>query len=185
MATPLFTGRGDTGQTDLLVKSRVFKYEERVEALGTIDEASAAIGLARASVKLPSVPDLLLAAQRDLYHIMAEVSASPDISFAMELLKEERVEWLESSILELEERLGEIPLAFIIPGGTPASAALALARTIVRRAERRMVELYHNGKIKNELLIRYLNRLSSLLFTLELTENKFAEGGEKTVLANQ
>lgn len=170
--TTLFTGKGDAGYTDLLVKGRVSKDEERVELLGTLDEASAAIGLAR-SVATEPHRGLLLASQRDLYTIMTEVSAAPDNTHALPTLGADRVAWLEAVVAELEAGLA-VAREFIVPGDTLAGGALALARTVTRRAERRLVELHHKGMLANTAPLAYLNRLSSLLFTLELAENKAA-----------
>ncbi len=156
----------------MLGEGRVSKHDARIEALGTLDEASAALGLARAGVQDGRSGLLLLEAQRDLYRLMAEVAAPPENaeSFKFNL---QRVDWLEKQIDHLSQSI-EVPKEFIVPGDTPSGAALSLARAIVRRAERRVVELFDSGGITNPGLQQYLNRLSSLLFVLELIENHAA-----------
>jgi cob(I)alamin adenosyltransferase len=178
--SPFYTRTGDEGTTGLLGEGRVPKFDERIEALGAVDEATAAIGLARASAQYPQTAQLLLEAQRDLYKLMAEVGATPENASKFRAIDESRVKWLEEQTDALEKSV-ELPREFILPGDVPASAALALARTIVRRAERRVVAIFHAGKLENQHLLAYLNRLSSLIFMLELAEN--ARAGQKTNLA--
>jgi cob(I)alamin adenosyltransferase len=167
-----FTRRGDSGTTGLLGKGRVSKHNARIEAIGSLDEASAAIGLARASVRDDRTGPLLLETQRDLYRVMAEVAATPE-SVGQFHFDADRVGWLEQQIEGLS-KIVQVPGEFIVPGDTPGEAALSLARTVVRRAERRLVELFEKKKTANPALQAYLNRLSSLLFALELLENKAA-----------
>lgn len=174
-----YTGKGDDGTTGLLGKGRVPKNDARIEALGTLDESSAALGLARAACQDGRTAALLLQAQRDLYHLMAEVAASPD-NAAQFHFESERVAWLETQIDELGKAV-EMPGEFIVPGDTPAGAALSVARAVVRRAERRMVELFEANEPENPALRQYINRLSSLLFVLELIENQ--AGGQATTRA--
>jgi cob(I)alamin adenosyltransferase len=169
-----YTGKGDDGFTGLLGGERVPKYAPRPEAYGTVDEAQAAMGIARAAAQAPRTQAILLDAQRDLYHIMAELAAAtPQVAAQVDRLPQGRVEWLERNIDDLE---GELPplRAFVVPGGDPASAALHLARTIVRRAERQVARLMHQGDMPNTELVRYLNRLSSLLFVLARQEDWLA-----------
>ena len=177
-----YTSRGDDGTTGLLGEGRVPKYHDRMEALGALDEASAALGLARAQCSVSNTPSILLEAQRDLYKIMAEVAATPENAQRFRTLDSERVKWLEAHTDELS-KVVEIPKEFILPGDTLGGAALALARAIIRRAERRVVVLFDEGQIPNPDLQRYLNRLSSLCFVLELLENQNA--GRKTSLAKE
>ena len=178
--SPFYTRTGDEGTTGLLGEGRVPKFDDRIEALGAVDEATAAMGLARASAQAPQTAPLLLQAQRDLYKLMAEVGATPENAAKFRSIDQARVDWLEEQTDSLEQ-ITEMPREFILPGDVPASAALALARTIVRRAERRVVSLFHAGKLENQFLLVYLNRLSSLLFMLELVENVHA--GQKSNLA--
>ena len=174
-----YTGKGDDGTTGLLGKGRVSKSDARIEAIGTLDESSAALGVARAAVRDERCGPLLLRAQRDLYRLMAEVASSPENAGQFHF-EAERVDWLEQEIEALGKTV-EMPGEFIIPGDTPGGAALSLARAVVRRAERRLVELFHADTTANPALQQYLNRLSSLLFVLELLENRAA--GQSTTRA--
>lgn len=178
---PFFTRKGDDGTTGLLDKGRVAKHDARIEAIGTLDESSAALGLARALAHEQRSGALLLEVQRDLYQLMAEVAASPG-NAAEFRFEPKRVEWLEQQI-EALSKVVQVPGEFIVPGDTPGGAALSLARTVVRRAERRLVELFDRKSITNPALQQYLNRLSSLLFVLELFENQAA--GKDTTKARR
>lgn len=176
-----YTGKGDDGTTGLLGKGRVPKNDARIEALGTLDEASAALGAARAAARDGRCAPLLLQAQRDLYALMAEVAAWPDNApqFHFDL---KRVEWLEQAIDELGSST-PAPREFIVPGDTPSGAALSVARAVVRRAERRLVDVLGVSPQANPALQQYINRLSSLLFLLELVENHAA--GKDTTTAKK
>lgn len=165
-----YTRKGDDGTTGLLGEGRVPKHDSRIEALGTLDESSAALGMARAAAQDPRCGPLLLAIQRDLYGLMAEVAATSGNAGQFHF-DAKRVEWLEEQTDGLSRDV-EMPAEFIVPGDTEAGAALSLARAVVRRAERRVVELSDAGEIQNPVLQQYLNRLSSLLFVLELIENR-------------
>jgi cob(I)alamin adenosyltransferase len=180
--SPFYTRTGDEGTTGLLGEGRVPKFDHRIEALGAVDEATAAMGLARASAQADATAALLLEAQRDLYQLMAEVGATPENAAKFRRIDDARVRWLEEQTDRLEQST-QLPREFIVPGDVPASAALALARTIVRRAERRVVALFHAGGLENQSLLAYLNRLSSLIFMLELAEN--AHAGKKSNLAKE
>ena len=175
-----YTSKGDDGTTNLLGEGRVAKYHARIEAVGTLDESTAALGLARAQCLDPLSAPILLETQRDLYKLMAEVAATPENAEKFHFIDESRVAWLEQRTDELS-RIVEMPKEFILPGDSLAGAALSLARAIIRRAERRVVELFDLNELSNPDLQRYLNRLSSLCFVLELLENKAA--GHKTTLA--
>jgi len=177
-----YTRRGDDGTTGLLGEERVPKHNPRIEAIGNIDEASAAIGAARAICKSEGVNLLLQAVQHDLYTMMAEIAATKENASRFRRIDVARVTWLEEETDLISARI-QFPKGFILPGDTPASGLLALARTIVRRAERRIVQLHDNGEIENVHLLHYLNRLSSLCFALELQENQ-AAGIDTPHLAN-
>ena len=175
-----YTQRGDDGYTGLLGPERVPKYDLRPEAYGTVDEAQAAMGLARASGCTPRTEEILLAIQRDLYPLMAELAADGDADspFAGSITGA-KVDQLESWIAELETEV-EMPRDFVVPGDSRAGAALHLARTVVRRAERLAVRLAHEGLLDNNQVLRYLNRLSSLLFVLASSEDLAATGSVPT-----
>lgn len=177
-----YTTKGDDGATGLLGEGRVRKYHARMEALGALDEASAALGLARAQCHASQTPPILLQAQRDLYKLMAEVAATPENAARFLFIDKARVAWLETETDALSQVV-PMPTEFILPGDTLGGAALSLARAIVRRAERRVVALFDDGEVVNPDLQRYLNRLSSLCFVLELLENQLA--GKSTSLAKE
>lgn len=167
----MYTGKGDDGFTSLLGRERVPKYDLHPEAYGTVDEAQAAMGVARAAAQHPRTRAILLDAQRDLYHVMAELAAAtPQVAARVDGLPQGRVEWLERNIDDLNEELPPLRV-FVVPGDSPASAALHLARTVVRRAERQVARLVHQGGVPSAELVRYLNRLSSLLFVLARWED--------------
>jgi len=169
-----YTGRGDDGFTDLLGSDRVPKYDPRPEAYGTVDEAQAAMAVARAAAQHPRTQAILLEAQRDLYHVMAELAAAtPEAAARVDGLPEGRVAWLERTVADLDEALPALQV-FLVPGDSLASAALHLARTVVRRAERQVTRLVHQGAVANAELVRYLNRLSTLLFVLARWEDRQA-----------
>ena len=175
--TKFYTGTGDDGLTGILSKERVPKYHPIPDTVGTIDEATAALGLARATCQAVRTADILLKVQRDLYLLMSEISASPDHAGKFRQIDAKKVSWLEGTTDQLSG-LVEFPKEFIIPGDTQAGASLSLARTIVRRAERLVARLQHEELIENDEILRYMNRLSSLCFILELFENQ--EAGKKT-----
>ncbi len=168
-----FTRRGDDGTTNVLGEGRLPKYDVQVEACGAVDEASAALGLARALAITSEAGQALLQTQRDLYHLMAELAATTETAERFRSIGPEQAASLEKIIQELGAHL-EVPEGFILPGDSLAGAALALARTIVRRAERQVARLAEARRLANPSLLAYLNRLSSLCFVLELWENRAA-----------
>jgi len=135
-----YTRTGDDGTTNLLGEGRVPKTHPRIEALGALDEASATLGLARSQAIDPRTAPILLEAQRDLYKLMSEVAATPENADKFLLIDAKRVEWLETQTDSLSATVS-MPHEFILPGDTASGAALSLARAVVRRAERRVVEL--------------------------------------------
>jgi len=175
-----YTSTGDDGYTSLLGEGRVAKYSAQPEAVGTLDEANAALGMARAVCQSPFCPPLLLEIQRDLYHMMAEVAATPENAARFRKVDAARVTWLETQTETISAQV-KLPNEFILPGDSQAGAFLALARTVVRRAERRVAQLLHESIIQNPDLLRYLNRLSALCFVLELLENQTAGAMEQTL----
>jgi cob(I)alamin adenosyltransferase len=172
---------GDEGYTGFLGEGRLPKHDLRIEAIGVLDEANAALGIARAASLIKESKEVILIAQRDLYGIMSEVAASKENAVNFRKVDASRVQWID----KLVEDLGPvIPIRtqFIVPGDSLSGAMMDLARTIVRRAERRITELFHQGLLENQELIRYLNRLSSLCFLLELLENS-TSGNQKPTFA--
>jgi cob(I)alamin adenosyltransferase len=169
MGTTLYTRKGDDGSTGLLGEGRVMKTDARMEALGAIDEASATLGLARSLGQQTEVETLILQIQRELYQLMAEVAATPENAAKFRTIGAEQVAWLEAQA-DIKSVDLNLPNEFILPGDTPAGAAFSIARAVVRRAERRVVELWEKNLVENPHLIAYLNRLSSLCFVLEVGE---------------
>ncbi|MBA2519573.1 MAG: cob(I)yrinic acid a,c-diamide adenosyltransferase [Chloroflexia bacterium] len=165
----LYTTKGDQGQTDLL-GDRVAKDDPRIEALGSLDEATSSLGFARAVAGAERTAPLLVEVQRDLYKIMAELAFVPELRPATYVLGPDRVAWLEAETDQITSEI-TLPREFILPGDTVPGAALDVARTIVRRAERDVVGLTGGGHLDNPQLVRYLNRLSSLLFVLARFED--------------
>ncbi len=160
------TGTGDTGYTGLLGEQRVPKYDPRPETFGTVDEATSALGLARALTSNPRAKEIIYTIQQELYLLMGELATPPEHYEKMGLrITPEQVKGLEQIEEALKQEV-EIPNKFIIPGDTQDGAALDLARTIIRRAERMAVRLLHEGVIANGEVVRYLNRLSDLVFIL-------------------
>jgi cob(I)alamin adenosyltransferase len=177
----IYTRTGDEGQTGLFGGGRVSKTHPRVEAYGDVDELNAAIGLARAIESMPRVDEVLVPLQRDLFAIGA-LLATPELDKMKRQLEKASID--ERRITELEHAIDDgdrelEPLkAFIVPGGTPKAAALHVARTVCRRAERRVIALA-NEEIP-QVVVVYLNRLSDLLFTLARVANRRAGAGEVT-----
>jgi cob(I)alamin adenosyltransferase len=168
------TGTGDSGYTSLLGEHRVPKYDARPDTFGTVDEATSALGLARAATRDERAREIILHMQQDLYVLMAELATPPENLGAVGMqITGEQIRWLETAEKELQAAV-EIPNKFIIPGDTLDGAALDLARTIIRRAERLAVRLYHEGITQNGDLLRYLNRLSDVVFILA----RYLEAGQ-------
>jgi cob(I)alamin adenosyltransferase len=166
-----YTGKGDDGLTGWIGKGRLKKYELRFNALGSLDETTASLGLARGLSTDQKVKEILLHIQRDLSGMMGEVAADPEMAERFRTIHAEQVAWLEQQADEITE-LVEAPRSFLMSGDTPGGGALDMARAVSRRAERYVVELSDQGGLKNSFITAYLNRLSSLLFVLELFELK-------------
>jgi len=167
------TRTGDDGYTGWLGAGRVPKWEPRMEAIGALDEATSAIGLARAQVTHPEIGAALHALQRDLYLLMGELATPAENQEQVGLrMTAEDVARLDTTLETFRARV-RIANQFIIPGATVGGAALDLARAVVRRGERAVARLLHEGLIANAELLRFLNRASDLLFVLGRVE----EGG--------
>ena len=175
------TTRGDDGTTGLLYGGeRIAKDDPRTEAYGTVDEAIAALGMARANLgvkrRIGTLPagmgglaPLILRYQRELFVVGAELATNPDAWDRLEdgrtRVSEAMVRDVERDLVQLEAGI-DMPKEFVVPGETPTSAALELARTILRRAERRAVGLQRTGLVPGPHLIPYLNRLADLVWVL-------------------
>jgi len=168
-----FTGKGDDGLTTWIGRGRLKKYDLRFEAVGSVDEASASLGVARSLSSTPMIKDLLLQIQRDLSSMMTEVACDPDQAGRFRTITAEKVTWLEEQT-DAVTQMVEPPKSFLMSGDTAGGGALDLARAVIRRAERRVIELADSGGIQNPDIVAYLNRLSSLMFVLELLELKTA-----------
>ncbi len=170
----IYTKTGDAGQTGLFGGVRVDKDDERVEAYGTVDEANAALGIARAASSSPELAAWLEELQSDLFSLGAELACAPGKAetLSMPRIDSARVERLEQLIDEIDARLKPLN-TFVLPGGTAVAAALHLARTVARRAERRTYALSKSVTVSRDILV-YLNRLSDLLFVLARHENAVA-----------
>lgn len=167
-----YTGKGDRGDTGrLLGTDRVAKNSALIETIGTMDEATAAIGMARALSGSASLKEALTTVQRHLYRLMSHLSAVPEAREHYVGLTDLDVTWLQELIASLE---AEIPplTDFVLPGETPASAAAHVARTVVRRAERRLVAVTQEESNIGNANLAYVNRLSSLMFVAALYEDE-------------
>ena len=158
-------GSGDDGTTGLLGGGRAAKDDLRIEAYGTIDEASSAIGLAKALAGHSGVKEVCEELQRGLYRLGAELATNPEKTGSFGATTAADVDRLGLLMKDLEAE-APMPAGFVLPGTTPASAALDLARTVVRRAERRVVAMAGAGLLPNPEAARWLNRLSLVLFVL-------------------
>lgn len=170
----IYTRTGDQGTTGLFYGGRVRKDSERPDAYGAVDEAQACIGLARAGCRGTELDALLVELARDLYVLMAEVATAPEnrhkLTPGSSLVTQEMVDALEHRIDETTARF-EMPTEFVIPGGDAVGAALDVARTVVRRAERAVLSIEDLDPARTPiepapLVVQYLNRLSDLLWAL-------------------
>lgn len=174
--TKIYTRGGDQGETSLGDGSRVAKHDARVEAYGTVDEANAVIGLVRVEIARAGADEKDLDAtlsriQNDLFDLGADLCTPEDGRRAEGALRiaASQVEWLETGIDKINERLAPLS-SFILPGGSPVAAQLHLARTVARRAERCVTELARSETVNTEA-VKYLNRLSDLLFVMSRAAN--------------
>ncbi|HXJ02618.1 MAG TPA: cob(I)yrinic acid a,c-diamide adenosyltransferase [Micropepsaceae bacterium] len=162
----IYTRGGDTGETSLGDGLRVPKYHIRVETLGSLDEANASIGVALLYIAEAEIKALLQTVQNDLFDLGADLARPQRVDAKKQVLRisEHQVTQLEENIDRFNEELNPLT-TFVLPGGSSAAAYLHLARTILRRAERQMADLAAHEPINAEAL-KYVNRLSDLLFVL-------------------
>lgn len=173
--TRIYTRGGDKGETSLGSGTRISKSDERIHAIGEVDEANAAIGFAKEYTP-KSLHALLVRIQNDLFDLGADLCIPEESPTALRIIASQ-VDFLEKEIDQFNQDLEPLT-SFILPGGSKASAALHLARTIVRRAERALIKLHQIQPINSEA-VKYLNRLSDLLFVLCRHVN---DNGRKDVL---
>jgi cob(I)alamin adenosyltransferase len=178
----IYTKTGDDGTTGRLYGGRISKADPAAEALGSVDETVAALGLARALSGKEAVRQGLLSLQRELFVVGADLAANPaersrldpEVSLVTEAMVTRLETWVDELVMA-----HPLPNAFVVPGANPVSACLDAARSVARRAERRAVELRETGEVVNEVVLRYLNRLSDLLFVLARVEAGEAEPGTR------
>ena len=185
--TRIYTRKGDDGTTSLWYGGRVAKTDARTEAYGSIDEAGAALGVAR-SLCGPDDAELaadILRVQRELFVAGAELATAPQaeerLQEGISRVDDDMVAALEPIIDRYMDRV-ELPPKFVISGGTTLSAQLDTARTVIRRAERRVVALMEEGELASEAVMRYLNRASDLVFAMarfaDVADPELFEGRE-------
>jgi cob(I)alamin adenosyltransferase len=177
------TGRGDDGTTGMLYGGRIAKDDVRTEAYGTIDEAVAALGVARAELIAAGLTDLaasVLRWQRELFVVGAELATSPSardrLQDGVTRVDESMLAGVEAELQRLEASI-TMPREFIVPGESPASAAVEVARAVLRRAERRIVTLERAVQLGRGWVGPYVNRLADLLWVLA----RAAEAAEQLV----
>ena len=183
----IYTRKGDDGTTSLWYGGRVAKSDARTEANGTLDEATSALGVARALAADPRLAADILHLQRDLFVAGAELATAPEARGRLEAgvskLDADMVPWLEQAIDHYMEQV-DLPPKFVIPGGTQLSAHLDLARTVLRRAERRIVTLARAGELGDSVVLIFVNRASDLLFAMarfaDVPEPHLFEGRDKS-----
>jgi cob(I)alamin adenosyltransferase len=170
----IYTKTGDNGTTGLVRGPRRMKYDLRVEVFGTVDEANSAIGLARLSTQsMPKLDAVLARVQNDLFDLGSDLATpghDPEGAAPSLRITAEQAGWLEEQIDACNESLAPLT-SFVLPGGSPLAAALHLARTITRRAERHAFALAGKEPDLNSHALVYLNRLSDLLFVLSRVAN--------------
>jgi cob(I)alamin adenosyltransferase len=167
----IYTRKGDDGTTGLWYGGRVPKTDVRTEAYGSVDEANSALGVARAlcTEEQADLHETILTLQRNLFVAGAELATAPEAAERLEggisRITDEMVDQVEADI---DRYIGEVDLPphFVIPGGTELSAALDVARSTIRRAERRVVELRDSNGLASDVVLRYINRASDLAFAL-------------------
>ena len=165
----VYTKRGDDGTTGLLYGGRVTKDDLRTDAYGTTDEAASVLGLARAELAPGEWHDRVLDVQRCLFVVGAQLATHADhwgqLHDGVSRTTPSMIDDLEQQIDGLVERF-PLPQEFVVPGGSRAGAAVDVARSVVRRAERAVVAMQREGLLEDDVVLRYLNRLSDYLFVL-------------------
>lgn len=178
---PIYTKKGDKGETSLFTGKKVSKTNVRIEAIGTVDELNSVIGLVISQNSNPRTQVLkeLIEVQKDLFEIGASL-ANPSNQRKLKIL--ERVSYFEKFIDKMTEKMPKLS-NFILPGGTTTGAFLHLARTVCRRAERKLVALSRKEKIDKKILV-YINRLSDLFLTMSRFVN-FEAGKKETIWSSK
>ncbi|MFN2588601.1 MAG: cob(I)yrinic acid a,c-diamide adenosyltransferase [Actinomycetota bacterium] len=165
----IYTKKGDDGTTGLLYGGRVGKDDLRTEVYGTLDETVSALGVARAAGLVEPVETIVVRIQREMFVVGAQLATSEENQRKLAAgVSKVTPAMTEQAERDIDTLLDEHPLPqeFVLPGATPGSAGLDLARSVVRRAERQAVALDRNGLVADPEILRYLNRVSDLLFAL-------------------
>jgi cob(I)alamin adenosyltransferase len=168
----IYTKTGDSGETSLFGGGRVSKSADRIEAYGTVDELNAVLGLARAHELSGKAQEMLHLIQQDLFVLGADLATPHDAKVTIPRIETPHFDKIESWIDELEDDLEPLKF-FILPGGTKGASTLHIARTVCRRAERRVITAKVSNHISENCVV-YLNRLSDFLFVLSRYENHVA-----------
>jgi cob(I)alamin adenosyltransferase len=178
--TRIYTRGGDDGTTGLLYGGRVDKSDARTESYGAVDEAVAALGMARAVIADSALADLVLRLQRELFVVGSELATEPRNAHKLEprltKVTPDMVDALEALIDEHTAKI-HMPQEFVVPGEEQGSSFLDFARAVIRRAERRSVALQRAGGLSDGEVVRYLNRLADLIFVLA----RYEEGDFRTL----
>ncbi|MDZ7690373.1 MAG: cob(I)yrinic acid a,c-diamide adenosyltransferase [Balneolaceae bacterium] len=174
----IYTKRGDKGDTSLYGGARVSKSSARIKAYGTVDELNSWLGLALEYTRSEKAKNVLEEIQKHLFILGADLATPPDAKTRISRIEETHVVFLENAIDEMSEELPELK-NFILPGGAESGSRLHVARTICRRAERAVVECSNHEQV-SDVALKYLNRLSDLLFVAARFENKNAGTPETT-----
>ena len=171
----VYTRSGDDGDTGLLYGGRISKSDLLTETYGTVDELVSTMGFARSISQSDKVKETLMKLQKQLFQIASELATLPENYSHLEknlgLISGDGVEALEQIIDTFKAEV-ELPSAFIVPGASRASAVIDISRSICRRAERLVVELKNQNRLPNLEVLRYMNRLSDLLFVIARYEDK-------------
>lgn len=171
-----FSKRGDKGETSLLGGQRVPKFDLRPETYGILDEASSALGVAKAGTENQKIKDIIFDVQKDLLVMGAELSTLPeDYKKLGRTITQEDIDRLENIIEDLQKDF-TMKKEFIYPGETVVSAQIDVSRTIIRRAERMAARMKSEGMVDNDMINQYLNRLADMLFTLARYEEVKGKG---------
>lgn len=181
---PWYTGTGDDGTTQLLGNQRVPKYSQQPDTYGIVDEATSALGLARALINHHQCKNVIVTIQRHLYRMMSEIAATPENRDKYRFLEKEHVDWLSQTIDVIGDKI-EMPRDFIIPGDSAGGGALDLARAVVRRAERAVLKAQADGIVINPAIPQYFNRLSSLCYVMARHEDIVSGSGKVTLAKDE